>query len=191
VRIIGGKHRGRTLSAPPQHGVRPTADRTREALFNILAHAAWAPDDLLNGSVVLDAFCGTGALGLEALSRGAARCTFMDSARTSLDSARANVAMLGEQAHALVLRADATRPPTAEAGGAAGLVFLDPPYGKGLAPLALAALDRAGWLAPDAVAVVELGGDDPFAPPPGFTLQDERRYGDTRVVMLTRNNHSS
>lgn len=180
MRIVGGKHRGRRLVAPDGRDTRPTTDRTRESLFNILAHATWAPD--LAGAVVVDAFCGTGALGLEALSRGAARCSFLDSGRPALDALRANLAALGEQDAAAVLRADATRPP---AGQPCDLAFLDPPYAKGLAPLALAALTRGGWLADGALAVVELGEGDPLPPPDGFTLVDERRYGDTRILFLT------
>jgi len=180
VRIVGGKHRGRRLVAPDGRDTRPTTDRTRESLFNILAHAAWAPD--FEGAVVVDAFCGTGALGLEALSRGAARCSFLDNGRPALDAVRANLAALGEQDAATVLRADATRPP---AGQPCGIAFLDPPYAKGLAPLALAALARAGWLADGALAVVEVGEGDPLPPPDGFSLVDERRYGETRILFLT------
>ncbi|SMH59308.1 16S rRNA (guanine(966)-N(2))-methyltransferase RsmD [Azospirillum agricola] len=180
MRIVGGRHRGRRLVAPDGRDTRPTTDRTRESLFNILTHADWAPD--IEGAVVLDAFCGTGALGLEALSRGAARCSFLDSGRAALDAVRANVAALGEAEVATVLRADATRPP---AGQPCALAFLDPPYAKGLAPVALAALSRAGWLANGALAVVEVGEGDPMPAPDGFTLLDERRYGDTRILFLT------
>ncbi|CAO3422358.1 16S rRNA (guanine(966)-N(2))-methyltransferase RsmD [Azospirillum doebereinerae] len=181
MRIVGGRHRGRRLAAPDGRDTRPTTDRTREAVFNILAHADWAPD--FEGTVVVDAFCGTGALGLEALSRGAAGCSFLDTGRAALDAVRANVATLGEEASATVLRADATRPPPARQP--CGIVFCDPPYAKGLAPLALSALARAGWLADGALAVVEVGEGDALPPPDGFTLVDERRYGDTRVVFLT------
>ncbi|WP_307832898.1 RsmD family RNA methyltransferase, partial [Azospirillum argentinense] len=113
MRIVGGKHRGRRLAAPGGSDTRPTTDRTRESLFNILSHADWGPDgtDLLEGAVVVDAFCGTGALGLESLSRGAAHASFLDLGRAALDAVRANVAALGEGANAAVLRADATRPP--------------------------------------------------------------------------------
>lgn len=181
VRIVGGKHRGRRLVAPDGRDTRPTTDRTREAIFNILAHADWAP--AFEGAMVADAFCGTGALGLEALSRGAARCSFLDLGRPALDAVRANVAALGEQASAAVLRVDATRPPPAQQP--CELVFLDPPYAQGLAPRALDALARAGWLAAGALAVVEVGEGDPLPLPNGFALADERRYGDTRVAFLT------
>ncbi len=181
VRIVGGKHRGRRLIAPDGQDTRPTSDRTREAIFNILAHADWAP--AFADAVVVDGFCGTGALGLEALSRGAARCSFLDLGRPALDAVRANVAALGVQPCVDVLRADATRPPAA--AQACNLVFLDPPYARGLAPLALAALAQAGWVADGALAVVELGEGDPLPPPDGFALIDERRYGDTRVAFLS------
>lgn len=180
MRIVGGRHRGRRLTAPAGMDVRPTTDRTRESLFNILAHAGWVA---IEGAAVLDAFCGTGALGLEALSRGAERATFLDSAGPSLAATRANVAALGEEAHALVLRGDATRPPKAPT--AHTLVFLDPPYGRDLAPRTLAALAAGGWLVPGALAVVEEAASATFALPEGFTALDERRYGDTALRFAT------
>lgn len=185
MRIVGGRHRGRRLTAPAGRDTRPTTDRTREAIFNILAHAGWGvsdTDSVLDGAVVVDAFCGTGALGLEALSRGSAHCTFLDMGRTALDAVRANIAQLGEGANAAILRADATRPPSP--GRPCTLAFLDPPYGQGLAPRALEALARGGWLVPGALAVVEVGEGDPLPPPAGFAALDERRYGDTRVAFL-------
>lgn len=180
MRIVGGRHRGRCLAPPTGRDVRPTSDRTREAIFNILAHAADVPP--LEGAVVLDAFCGTGALGLEALSRGAAHATLLDRAAPSLKLAQANAAALGETARATAIRADATRPPAAARGH--DIAFLDPPYRQNLAALALAALAAAGWLAPNAVAVVEEAADAPFVMPAGFTSLDERRYGDTLVRFL-------
>ncbi|MBP2299438.1 16S rRNA (guanine966-N2)-methyltransferase [Azospirillum picis] len=181
VRIVGGKHRGRSLAAPAGRDTRPTTDRTRQAIFNILAHADWAPD--LDGAAVVDAFCGTGALGLEAMSRGAAWCGFLDIGRPALDAVRANLAALAEAGNALVLRADATRPPPAPR--ACTLAFLDPPYGQGLAPRALDGLLKAGWLADEALAVVEVADRDPLPLPDGIVQVDERRYGDTRVAFLT------
>ncbi|MFC5354376.1 16S rRNA (guanine(966)-N(2))-methyltransferase RsmD [Azospirillum himalayense] len=185
MRIVGGKHRGRRLAAPGGSDTRPTTDRTRESLFNILSHADWGPDgaDLLEGAVVVDAFCGTGALGLEALSRGAAHASFLDVGRAALDAVRANVAALGEGANTAILRADATRPPPPPLRPCT-LGFLDPPYSQDLAPRALAGLAKAGWLAPGAVLVVEVAGRDPLPLPPGFADLDERRYGDTRVQFL-------
>lgn len=182
MRIVGGRHRGRRLLAPAGHDVRPTSDRTRESLFNILAHSGWGPDgdNPLTGAIVLDAFCGTGALALEALSRGAAQALFLDKARTSLDTARRNAAELREEANCRFVTGDATRPPPAPA--AATLVFMDPPYGQDLAPPALAALARAGWIAPDALCVVEVGADDPFTLPAGFEALDERAYSQARII---------
>lgn len=184
MRVVGGRHKGRPLEAPTGRDVRPTGDRVREAVFNVLIHSGWGPDgaDPVAGAVVLDAFCGTGALALEALSRGAARAVLMDTAPASLDAARRNIARLGEGERARAMRGDATRPPSATA--AATLCFLDPPYGKGMAAPALEALARAGWLAPGAVCAVELAKTDDVAPPPGFEPLDERRYGDTKILFL-------
>jgi len=179
VRIVGGRHRGRTLSAPPGRDVRPTTDRTREAVFNILAHS-----DLieLEGATVLDAFCGTGALGLEALSRGAASAVFMDVARASLEATRANVAMLGEGGRSTILRADAGKPPRAITP--CSLWFLDPPYRKDFGPPALSALRRAGWAAPDTLVLLEEAEEISFTPPEGFLIVDRRCYGDTAIHFL-------
>ena len=184
MRIVAGRHRGRRLHAPAGRDTRPTTDRTREAIFNILAHGGWGADggSPVEGAVVLDVFCGTGALGLEALSRGARRALFLDTGRAALEAVRANVAELGEEARATVLRADATRPPAARE--AATLAFLDPPYGQDLAPRALTALARAGWLAPGAVIVVEEAASAAVVPPDGVTLLEERRYGDTQVLFF-------
>ncbi|PWC31450.1 methyltransferase [Azospirillum sp. TSO35-2] len=181
MRIVGGRHRGRGLVAPSGRDTRPTTDRTRQAIFNILAHAEWAPE--FEGAAVVDAFCGTGALGLEALSRGASWCGFLDLGRPALDAVRANLAALNETDNAAVLRADATKPPPAPRP--CTLAFLDPPYGQDLAPRALGGLMKAGWLADGALAVVEVADRDPLPLPAGMTLVDERRYGDTRVAFLT------
>jgi 16S rRNA (guanine966-N2)-methyltransferase len=182
VRIVGGRHRGRALAAPPGAAVRPTGDRAREALFNVLTHGSFAAP--WRDAAVLDAFAGTGALGLEALSRGAAEAWFIESDRAALAALRRNVATLGEEARAHILAGDATRPPPARRAVAA--VFLDPPYRSGLAAPALAALAAAGWLAADAVATVEVGAKEAFEPPPGFERVDERRYGAARLLVLRR-----
>jgi len=189
VRIVGGRHRGRRLAAPEGLGVRPTADRTREAVFNVLGQGridwrglAPEPERPLAGIRVLDAFAGTGALGLEALSRGAAQAVFMENQAAALDACRKNIEALGEEAHATLLGCDALRPPAASR--ACELVLMDPPYNQGLAEPALAALAAAGWLAPRAVVVVELMAKEPFASPAGFAVLDERRYGKARVVFL-------
>jgi 16S rRNA (guanine966-N2)-methyltransferase len=183
MRIIAGRHRGRTLLAPEGDAVRPTSDRAREALFNILAHgdlAASGPS--YADATVLDAFAGTGAFGLEALSRGAAAAIFLEKSRLALTALRRNIATLGEDARSRVIAADATAPPKAPA--AAALAFLDPPYNKGLAAPALAALAAAGFLAPDALAVVEIQAAEILPPPAGFTVLDERRYGVAKLVFL-------
>lgn len=184
MRIVGGRHRGRTLLAPADEAIRPTSDRAREALFNILAHgrlgaALPAPD-----THVLDVFAGTGALALEALSRGAAAATLIEKDFAALRLARANAEKLGESGRVRLVQADASHPPRAEQ--AAELVLLDPPYGEGLAAPALTALAAQGWIADDAIVVVELAHDEPFAAPPGFASLDERRYGRARLVFLRR-----
>jgi 16S rRNA (guanine966-N2)-methyltransferase len=185
VRIVGGRHRGRRLLAPPGETVRPTSDRAREALFNILCHGRLAADGIpFAGATVLDAFAGTGALGLEALSRGAAEAAFIEQDREALATLRQNIAALGENAHSRIITGDAIRPPRAPLSCA--LAFLDPPYRSGVAAAALTALDAAGWLTPDALAVVELAARERLAPPAGFSLLDERVYGAGRLVFLRR-----
>lgn len=190
MRIVGGIHRGRRLAAPPGLEIRPTSDRAREAVFNILVHGghgAGGPS-ALQGAVVLDAFCGTGALGLEALSRGAARAIFIDNDPAALVAVRANIAALKEDARARVMAADATRPPLRPKDlPPATLAFLDPPYADVNALEALAAFAEAGWLAPRALAVVEIASRaaDPKLPA-GLELLDSRRYGAARVLLLRR-----
>jgi 16S rRNA (guanine966-N2)-methyltransferase len=183
MRIVAGRYRGRALAAPGDLAMRPTADRVREALFNVLVHGL---DVELEGATVLDIFAGTGALGLEALSRGAAQAVFVDIAQPALALIRDNVATLGEEAHAQILRRDATRLGAPPAGMApAGLAFFDPPYGETLAPPALVAAAERGWLAPGATCVVETRRDEDFEAPEGFTMRDERTYGGTRLYFLT------
>src|SRR5216684_3872173 len=155
LRIVGGSHRGRRLVAPSGELVRPTSDRAREALFNILSHGNFAASGLLFADrPVLDAFAGTGALGLEALSRGASAAAFIENEWEALAALRRNVAMLDESERAYIVAGDATRPPPA--AFASALAFLDPPYRSGLAAPALAALATGGWLTPDALAVIEV-----------------------------------
>jgi 16S rRNA (guanine966-N2)-methyltransferase len=189
MRIVGGRHRGRRLEAPGGMALRPTADRTREALFNILCQGKldWRPnkpdgDNPLAGARALDAFAGTGALGLEALSRGAGFVTFMENQAAALNACQTNIEALGEAAQAELLRCDVLRPPKAMAP--CELVLMDPPYNQDLAPPALAALQAAGWLAPGALATVELMAKEPFTPPDGFETLDERKYGKARLVFL-------
>jgi 16S rRNA (guanine966-N2)-methyltransferase len=185
VRIVAGRHRGRRLLAPPGETVRPTSDRAREALFNILSHGQLAAEGIpFAGATVLDVFAGTGALGLEALSRGAAEAAFVEQDREALATLRQNIAALGEAARSRIVPGDATRPPSAPLAYA--LAFLDPPYRSGLGAAALTALDAAGWLTPDALAVVELAAREHLAPPAGFNLVDERMYGATRLLFFRR-----
>jgi 16S rRNA (guanine966-N2)-methyltransferase len=183
VRIVAGKHGGRLLAAPTGRDTRPTAARAREALFNILAHA-----DLKDGgspledAVVLDAFSGTGAFAFEALSRGAKWATLIDSDRAAMNAAKANAAALKETGNVALIGRDATRPGKAEMTH--DLVFLDPPYGKGLGEIALAALAANGWIANDAIAIAEVGAKEDFTVPEGFTALDERTYGAAKFVIM-------
>ncbi len=184
MRIVAGTFRGRPLVAPKGHSTRPTADRAREAIFNVLAHAPWSPG--LDGARVLDLFAGSGALGIEAISRGAAFCAFVERAEPARAAIRANLAALGLEARARLDRRDAAAlPARAAADGAPfDLAFLDPPYGEGLGEAALVRLAEGGWLAKDAVAVLERGAGDPAVVPAGFALVDERRWGAARVSFL-------
>jgi 16S rRNA (guanine966-N2)-methyltransferase len=183
MRIVGGSHRGRRLMAPSGETVRPTSDRAREALFNILSHGQFAAEGVpLIDAAVLDAFAGTGALGLEALSRGAASATFIERDPEAVAVLRKNIAALDEGARAKILPGDATHPPRATAP--CDIVFLDPPYRSGLAAPALSGLAAAGWLAPHALVVIEVAAREDFAPPAGFTLEGERVYGAARLIFL-------
>lgn len=190
MRIVAGKHRGRAILGPEDESVRPTSDRVRENLFNILAHGKLAQESvpLLEDARVLDVFAGTGALGLEALSRGAAHVVFLDQDLKSLQYVKRNVSALDEEARTTLVQADACASPAPSKvrGNPAPrtLLFLDPPYRSGLAAPALAALAAAGWLAPAAIAVVELDGLESFTAPDGFTIEDERKYGRTKLVFL-------
>ncbi len=184
MRIVAGKHRGRRIAAPKGLDVRPTSDRAREALFNILEHGRFTADGTspLIGAHVLDVFAGSGALGLEALSRGATHLTCIENSATARAALRANAKALGETARVTVVQSDATKPPMAAAP--CNLVFLDPPYGSGLAAPALAALAARGWVAEGAICVVEMAANEDFGAPPGFTLTDTRRYGKATLVFL-------
>jgi 16S rRNA (guanine966-N2)-methyltransferase len=186
LRIVGGVHRGRRLIAPPGEAVRPTSDRAREALFNILSHGRFAAEGLpFADRPVLDAFAGTGALGLEALSRGASAAAFIENGREALAALRHNIAALAEEDRAHVVAGDATRPPRAAL--MCTVALLDPPYRSGLAAPALSALAKAGWLLPDALAVVEVAAREELPVPAGFAVIDERVYGAARLVFLRYN----
>lgn len=177
MRIIAGAWRGRAIEAPRSEATRPTADRVRQALFDMLTHAPWA--DPWAGCTVLDGFAGSGALGLEALSRGAARAAFFEIDRAALDSLRANIAVLGAAPRCVVMAADATRPPPTAQGGCT-LVFLDPPYGRDLIARSLGMLRASGWIAPGALIVAESGCEE-NAPIAATLLLAERRHGAARL----------
>jgi 16S rRNA (guanine966-N2)-methyltransferase len=181
MRIVAGRHRGRSLVAPKGEVTRPTSERVRQALFDMLWHAPWAGRERIEGARVLDAFAGTGALGLEAISRGAARATFIENDRAALVALRTNVATLKEEGTTRVIPGDATKPPRADA--ACSLVFLDPPYGKALVPRALDALRAAGWIAGDALVVAEVGKAEPLDLP-GYAQLAERAHGAARLVIM-------
>ena len=181
MRIVGGRLRGRTLSAPKSQTIRPTADRQRESLFNILVHAFGDP---VTGARVLDLFAGTGALGIEAVSRGAAFALFVDAGTEARALLRENVAALGLGGVARIFRRDATKLGPAYPLEPFSLVFLDPPYGQGLAEKALVSARAGGWLTPDALIVVEEAAEAEFAAPEGFSEVERRRYDETELVFL-------
>ncbi|MFZ0607187.1 MAG: 16S rRNA (guanine(966)-N(2))-methyltransferase RsmD [Xanthobacteraceae bacterium] len=184
MRVVGGRLRGRTLVGPKSQAIRPTADRLREALFNILQHAY---DDPVSGARMLDLFAGTGALGIEALSRGAAFALFVDDGAEARALLRENVATLGLGGVSKIFRRDATMLGPAHPIEPFGLVFLDPPYEQNLAAAALGSARAGGWLSPDAVIVVEEAAKARFAPPDGFGELERRAYDDTEFVFLRFN----
>lgn len=179
MRIIAGAFRGRRLAHVGKGDagahLRPTSDRVRESLFSVLTHL-----DVLDGAEVLDLFAGTGALGLEALSRGADFVTFVEKGRVGQALIRENIQITGSAAQTRLIGRDATR--LGQAERAATLVFLDPPYGKALGEKAVAVAVAGGWLAPDALVVWEEAG--PVEPPEGFVLEDHRTYGGTHITVM-------
>lgn len=181
LRLVAGRHRGRKLAAPPGETTRPTSDRVRQALFDMLWHAPWAGREAVEDQRVLDAFAGSGALGLEALSRGAGHVCFLEQDRVALAVLRQNIALLKEEAQCTVLAGDVLRPRLATAPCA--LVLLDPPYGRDLVPKALAALGAAGWIAPGALVAAELGREEALEVP-CFTEVASRDHGPARMVFL-------
>jgi len=183
MRVIGGRLRGRAIGAPSSRNIRPTADRLREALFNILIHGYGDP---VTGARVLDLFAGTGALGIEAISRGAAFALFVDNGSEARALLRGNVEALGLGGVTKVFRRDATALGAAHPNPPFSLVFLDPPYGQGLAGRALAAARDGGWLTADALIVVEEAKAAAFAAPDGFEELERRAYDDTEFVILRR-----
>lgn len=184
MRVTGGTLRGRMLESSTGLETRPTADRVRQAILNVLAHRSWNGVDFFQECVVLDAFSGTGALGIEALARGAKKAFFFDTSVRARACTQRNLEVLELRDRAVVLPVDATKPP--KATQAATLVFLDPPYGKGLATCAVSELERNGWIAEKAVLVVEAAKKESLSFPQAFTCLLTREYGATAVHFLSR-----
>ena len=181
MRVVGGRLKGRNIAAPTSRDIRPTADRLRESVFNILVHAYANP---IEGARVLDLFAGTGALGIEAASRGAAFTLFVDNGAEARALLRNNVESLALGGVTKVYRRDATDLGPAHPVEPFSIVFLDPPYGKGLAEKALASLREGGWLTPGALLVVEEAKAAAFAALDGFEELERRAYDDTEFVFL-------
>src|ERR1700754_1959830 len=181
MRVVGGRLKGRSLASPASRDIRPTADRLRESVFNILLHAY---DDPIDGARVLDLFAGTGALGIEAVSRGAAFVLFVDNGAEARALLRQNVEALSLGGVTRVFRRDATNLGPAHPVEPFSLAFLDPPYGKGLAGSAMASLRDGDWLTPQALLVVEEATSAKFAGPDGFEELERRTYDDTEFVVL-------
>ena len=181
MRVVGGRLRSRPIAGPKGSGLRPTADRLREALFNILTHAYGDP---VSGARVLDLFAGTGALGIEAVSRGAAYALFVDEGVEARALLRQNIETLGLGGVTRIFRRDASKLGPSHPLEPFTLVFADPPYGKGLAEKALASARAGGWLKPQALIVVEEAADAGFIAPEGFEELERRTYDDTEFIFL-------
>ncbi len=181
VRIVGGEWRGRTLAAPKSQAIRPTSDRLRESLFNVLAHVY---DDKAAGARVLDLFAGTGALGLEAMSRGATFALFVDEGVEARGLIRQNIETLGLTGRTRLFRRDATKLGPAGTVAPFDLVFADPPYGRALGEPALASAVAGGWLAPGALVVLEETADAVIGPVEGLELSERREAGDTQLLFF-------
>jgi len=190
MKITGGKYKNKNIEARPDKTLRPTAGRIREAIFNILKHGKFLKnedfigdgEDLVEGRDVVDIFCGTGALGIEALSRGAASLTLIDQNPKTLEMARANVANIGELGNTKFIRSDSTLLPAASKP--CQLAFIDPPYNRNLVIPALKSLANNGWLDKGAVIVIEQGKKDDLMAPDGFKKLDERVHDKTKVIIL-------
>lgn len=181
MRIVGGQLRGRALRGPTSCAIRPTADRLRESLFNILLHRYGDP---ITGARILDLFAGTGALGFEALSRGAAFVLFVESAAEGRALLRANVEALGLGGVTRIFRRDATQLGSVHPIEPFSVAFVDPPYRQGSAERAVAAAGAGGWLTPGALVVVEEAVDAGFVAPREFTEIERRAYDDTEIIFL-------
>jgi 16S rRNA (guanine966-N2)-methyltransferase len=184
MRITAGKFKGRTLSPPKDLSVRPTSDKVRQAVFNILEHRDFGFPFALEGVRVVDLFAGTGAMGIEALSRGARYALFVDDAAASRALIRENVEALGLTGASKIWRRDAASLGPLDTLGPFDLAFLDPPYRKNLIAPALAGLRDGGWLNSPALLVAEMAEDEDIPPTEGYEILDDRIYGETRVVML-------
>ncbi|WP_421785706.1 16S rRNA (guanine(966)-N(2))-methyltransferase RsmD [Hyphobacterium sp.] len=186
MRIVAGRFKGRPLAAPKADKTRPTSDKARQALFNVLEHAGWAPP--LEGARVIDLFAGSGGLGFEAMSRGAAFCLFVDTDGSARGAIRDNIETFQLFGNTRLHRRSATdlgeKP--AKLGAPFNLVFLDPPYGQELAPPALAGLIDGHWVTDDALAILEVAADEAVPDVPGWSPVDERIWGAAKVVFLTR-----
>jgi 16S rRNA (guanine966-N2)-methyltransferase len=180
MRIVGGEFRGRTLKSPSSNAIRPTSDKLRESIFNILRHAYGDP---ITSARVLDLFAGTGALGLEALSRGAKFALFVDEGAEARGLIRANVEALSLTGVTKIFRRDASKMGEIGALTPFDVVFCDPPYGKGFAEKSLASLPEGNWLAPGALLVVEEAVKSGFKTPEGFEELERRKYGDSEIVI--------
>lgn len=182
LRIIGGVWRGRKIPVLATEAMRPTNERAREAIFNRLMHAEETLGVRLRSARVADIFAGTGALGLEALSRGAGSAVFVERDRATCKALEQTLSTLGADDRADVLNADATSLPSSTAP--CDIVLLDPPYAANLVEPTLASLSTRGWLKPGAVLVLETDADTPLALPAGFTLIDQRHYGRAHIAFL-------
>lgn len=184
MRIVAGSLKGRAITAPEGQNTRPTSDRARQAIFNVLEHAAWA--EPLDGARVIDLYAGSGALGYEAISRGAAFALFVEIEDEARGAIRENADAWGLMGRTRVHRRSATdlgvRP--GSAGEAFDIAFLDPPYRKGLGEQTLARLLEGNWLKPGATVVFERGSDEPEIETPGYERLDARDYGAARVLFL-------
>ena len=183
MRIVAGRFGGRPLRGPTSDAIRPTSDRLRESLFNILEHGL---DDPIPGARVIDVFAGTGAVALEALSRGATFALMVEDGAEARALIRDNIETLGVGGETRIFRRDARKLGAAPAGDPFDLAFLDPPYGKGLAELALVALRDGGWVKPGGLFIVEEAASTVFHPPSGFDRLEQRTFGDTTVYFLRR-----
>ena len=186
MRIVGGKFKGRAIRTPEGKTTRPTSDRARESIFNVLAHAEWARP--LEGARVIDAFAGSGALGFEAISRGAAFCLFVETESAARGCIRDNIEAFQLFGVTRIHRRSAVDlgPKPASLGAPFDLAFIDPPYAYNLVPPALVQLERGGWITRQALVVAETGEDEPAPKSPGWMALDSRIYGAARVTFFQR-----